>query len=544
MIVALALLLGRAGRAEAAMMKHHDLVSLALESDHIVLATRTGERKSAPYSTGIDHVVKKAYRGTLAPNDAVQVDYGGYELNPVILRLPGAPSADVILFLKRFDEKAERAPGMLEHYLVPSGLRIFIDGRAYRFEQGWNPGPYVPVPQGPDPFDVAGDPRGGSEPLTLAELERALERAITRADHVRALLRDPSPNVAALAAEVGPEDTRDFDGLVVNPFSGWEDLVATRSLQAIATTNDAESFCDALGRAQGVNLLELRQKVDKARILDIATNRAASPRARVAAIELSQYFWGPRSFMESMSRRIASLLDDPDARVRAAAAGAVNTREPDAKISGAAIVARWPLEGDDAVRYAMVRSAIALGILGQLDTTRAPSPVMSGSLRGRALHLRWVSYDGSPWRVDRGEITLKSSTGERRMPMDMGGWGYAGDGSLGILLAFDPPLDPGVYKVELMARMTSAQDHQDRRIALGELLVTDPNPRTAPANQPATSGEEPVEPPRVPKRSACACDLASTDDDMDTFGLAAIAVAIAALRRRPPGARGRPHPPR
>jgi hypothetical protein len=151
-------------RARALMSVHYDLTSLALASDAVVLARRTGERKLGQYRELTLHRVLKSYHGPLRPGDEVDVEYGAYALTPLWGwgLDAGTPqvSDEVILFLYRGKLWLPDGGTETAWQLEPSGLRIFVSGAVYRFEQFNNPGPYEPVAQGLDPFDVLGDPRG------------------------------------------------------------------------------------------------------------------------------------------------------------------------------------------------------------------------------------------------------------------------------------------------------------------------------------------------------------------------------------------------
>ena len=135
------------------MMHHHDLASLALMSDAIVLVQRGAERKIDAWRTATEHRVLKTYAGSLQPGDVVGIEYGAYALAPLWgWEDGGAPriSDEVILFLERATDQGAAAPdggAPPSWQLAASGLRIFVDGKAHRFEQAMNPGPYEPVPQ-------------------------------------------------------------------------------------------------------------------------------------------------------------------------------------------------------------------------------------------------------------------------------------------------------------------------------------------------------------------------------------------------------------
>ena len=123
-----------AGDARAAMMAHYDLAGLALESDAIVVATRT----PAADRTSTYHVTR-AIRGPIAAGTDLVLDDGLYATEG------HAIDPEVVVFLHRAD-----AGGW---YITSSGLRVVDGGQVFRFEQWDNPGGFTMVPQGHDPSD-------------------------------------------------------------------------------------------------------------------------------------------------------------------------------------------------------------------------------------------------------------------------------------------------------------------------------------------------------------------------------------------------------
>src|SRR5690242_14460291 len=96
--------------ARAAMMLHHDLTSLAFQSEAVVLARRGAERPFGPYDTLVEHHVVESYAGPLHPGDVIEVSYDGAMLRPRWGWTPGVRDAaepvvsdEVILFLIRID---------------------------------------------------------------------------------------------------------------------------------------------------------------------------------------------------------------------------------------------------------------------------------------------------------------------------------------------------------------------------------------------------------------------------------------------------------
>jgi hypothetical protein len=124
--------------------------------------------------------VKRIYlEGGLKEGATIELDASDYPLEPVwgwpasaggVTDAKPTLSPDMIVFLAQRTEN--QAPGP-PWDIVPSGLRIFVEGKVHRFVQESNPGLY-----GPTPGEAAS---AGATPFDLAGFEGELTRAIDRA---------------------------------------------------------------------------------------------------------------------------------------------------------------------------------------------------------------------------------------------------------------------------------------------------------------------------------------------------------------------------
>jgi len=111
--------------AHAAMSPHHDLCSLALVSDAVILARRGAERPLDPYLRTRAYRVTRSLSGPLKPGQTVEVSDQGYVVrSTAATRVPGAPGPEALLFLHHVPG-GRGGPWLL----TPSGLRV----------TGWRP---------------------------------------------------------------------------------------------------------------------------------------------------------------------------------------------------------------------------------------------------------------------------------------------------------------------------------------------------------------------------------------------------------------------
>lgn len=537
LFVAAACLLSRP--AFAAMMRHHDLASLALDSEAIVRARRLGPL--AGDDRVARHEILAVYAGPLAVGDTLHVAYAAYVDRDI------ERTDEVILFIRPRSERRRAAPPDPGRWPVASGVRLVDGGRVFRFVQKNNPGPYVPVPQGRDPYDVMHDPRGGSEAISLAEFEEELARAIARADMVRPLLADlgsPAGRRRALAW-IGPppgalddrpvmlEDTDDF----------YEDRVVKAILEALARTGDIALLLDGVARRRGgIDLFMLRHGFKAPALFPVAEDRRQPGPRRAAATTLiaeDLVALDDPATLEGLAR----LLVDPDARVRRAAAQVVANRDLKHPALRAAIVEQFPRETDP-----WTAIMLAQGAGGDVLRTLKPTggwPIVAVDRRGHGLIVRWAKCsDGRPASV----ALLVARDGAPAQRVEL----VRTSLSLGLLscaaaygLPLDPPpLDP---RIERTAEIRLARDEGPRTftIALPRLdpvpledqpseppPLEPPPPATSPpatpppaTPPPATSPATP--PPATPPPAGCTCN-----DRRGADGAALLVVLLLARRRR------------
>lgn len=518
LLCALALALAaltRDGTARAAIMHHHDLTSLALEADAIVRARQIAEKKVDPYTTERTMKVTRSYKGELSAGASFVVAYDLYTTEPFdgIPRDGGAPKLgeELVFFLRRAPSDGG-APGFR---LVSSGLRIFLDGKAHRFEQWNNPGGFVPVPQGRDPYDLFGDTRGG-EPLDAAGLDAAILEAVARAVAIETALAAPDRPATRrrLVSLAGFEPEAAPVGASLAGF--YADAAGKRIVEALAKRGDLHATLEALSRTPGVGTFQLRTGLDAEQVLRAAENPRLREPSRVAALRLAEGMWPALREMPSADARLAALLSDPSPEVRLAAL-AVRPRETPTERMKEAVLARWKAEKEDRVRIALVGAAAGLGIRGSL--TRGP-PTVFADLRRDVVRVAWAAVDERVNLVVRRAEVVAKRDGEPDRTFDlMKGPASYSNGSTGSCVSriVDPSLRPGDYAITLdvvVADLAKREPDVTRRFVLGTMRVDAadraPAASTPSAAAPAASasdlgdaGPPPVSPAR---RSACGCE--------------------------------------
>jgi hypothetical protein len=547
--------------AHAAMMQHTDLTSLVLDSDEIVLARRAGERDGGPWSVINDHVVTKVYAGTLAPNDVVSLDYGAYSMTPLWgwgQREGGAPkmSDAVVLFLVRPTKENgyNAAPGGF--WLAHSGLRILYDDTVYRFEQWNNPGPYEPVPQGHDPYDVLGDPRG-STPLTLPQFEADLARAIARANDIRdALAQATTPSGQTRLLELlGPASDDDaLFPLTLHTF--YSDDAARRILDAIAQQHDLPLFLAAVARTRGrTSLYRVRHSFTLADIAREARSAARTTPERLAAISLI----ATRHSDEVDDATVIALMSDGDVEIRRAATTLFGRSVRAGSARARALAERWQKEPDEGVRYALFVAARDSELLGTLAVRDRTAPVFSGVRKGRGLVLAWGKLDNEPSSLTRLVVSATSGGVSRTKAYadsERNGWSTMNAWGATVLLEMDPPLAPGTYDIAVDVELTNPKNAKSpnttRHLTLGQMRVSEPSASTSPpasaspSASPSASGSAPASvsasasasasPPPSRPPGACGCrvidDVGREKSSIPALVVALATCASAAFRRR------------
>lgn len=486
--------------ALAAMMRHHDLASLALESSAIVRARRLG-----PLS-GDDRVARleivAVYAGSLDVGETVDVALAAYGPESF------ARADEVIVFI--------RAPSRREgpaRWPVASGVRLVDGGRVLRFVQFDNPGLYGPVPQGRDPYDVMHDPRGGGEAVALAEFEEDLARAIARAGKVPRLLEDlksPAGRRRALAWIGPPPGTEDERPVVAGEFEFFEDLVGTAILEALARTGDVTLLLDGVARLRGgVDLFMLRHEFSADDLLAVAVDREQPGPRRAAATAMIGHRLAALDKPDTLAG-LVRLLADPDAGVRRAAAEVVGERELKHPSLRAAVVEQFARETDAGVRLALGGAGRANDVLRELRAAEG-GPIVAAERRGRALVVRWSAW--SNWSPDAIALLVAEDGATRRVALEQG----ARRSSSGTVTELVHPLalDPTDPRIELAieVRFDRRGDPRSFRIPLPRRapVPREDQPSDPPAIAASPAKVEPAatpgrEPAATPRPVGCACD--------------------------------------
>jgi hypothetical protein len=506
-------------RAGAAMMRHHDLASLALDSEAVVLARRVRSEKR-DYDTLVHHEIIKVYRGDLAVGDPLVVSYSAYNLSPDPWRRsedpPAGLSDQVVLFLRHWSKRPEWS-------ITASGLRVLIDGHVHRFEQFNNPGLYHPTPQGRDPYDVMRDPRAGAS-LDLPAFEQELARALRHADIVRHALTDArSPaGKQRLLDLVGPAPGTWDDRPFAPSHTGfWDDLVATTILETLARTGDITDLLTAATRVRGgVDMFMLSHPYEPAELLAHATTSAVPPAQRVAALILLDQELAVRDDPEIVAG-VIPLLADPDPKIRAAAARMSLETDP----WKTALVDRFTHETDGGVRHELARAADTRDIFDRLrlPATDASAridaaPLLIAERHGAWLMLRWLP---NHWRLEEVALSLEQPGEPPQRTIlpkkDRGSlWSWASGKATGhdVLLPLTP--QPGVAPVPMFAELRMHLDGRRKpqtfRIPVPALTAVatpafpDPPPRTTPISSsppPATAPPPAAPSPAIPPGCTC-----------------------------------------
>lgn len=352
--------------ASAALLPTHDLASLAYLAEHVVRATRTGERPGAHGSTitllRVDHV----YSGALERGATIELDLGlyGLEVDPFDRgsKRP-APGDPVVLFLARAPRSTGAASAEPELYVVSSGMRVLIDGRVHRFEQWSNPGGFRPVPQVREPCDRSA---AGSceEPVSFGPFERDLSAALERSKLAREALASSTTSVAALLDWIGPaESAAERRSIVLGGYV--VDEIAARASELVGERATLSELLEGVARARSRGLSTKTPLVRFRRedFAKVASSRSRSVRERVAALDLLADGWFPGDEPSAAAiAAFAPLLDDPEAGVRAAVIPVLRAH-PSAQTFATWLRARHAKETDPEVMRAILQAADAVKAL-------------------------------------------------------------------------------------------------------------------------------------------------------------------------------------
>jgi hypothetical protein len=352
--------------ARAALLPTHDLASLAFLAEHVVRATRTGERPGDHGSTITTLRIEQVYVGSLERGATIELDLGlyGLALDPYDRASKKAdPKDPVALFLARAARSAGAASAEPELYVVSSGMRVSIDGRMYRFEQWSNPGGFAPVPQVAEPCDDGALGRC-DEPVSFERFERDLRAGITRAKQAREAFASSLTSVAALLDWIGPPEGAPGAGRVV--LGGYVvDAIAVRASELVAERGELGDLLEGAARARVSGLSSRRPilRFRREQLAEVAMSKRRSAREREAALGLLANGWFPGD--EPSVAAIASfapLLDDAEPRVRRAVIPVLRAH-PSADTFAAWLRARHAKETDVEVMRALLEAAGAVKAL-------------------------------------------------------------------------------------------------------------------------------------------------------------------------------------
>ncbi len=501
---------------------HHDLTSLALLSDAVVLAERGASREVLIESrypvTVTRYHVTRVWRGALHPGDDLDVLDGGFSLQHFVGR--AAPTFDrtALLFLSHVDPASSLPPGTTWWAVAGSGLRVFAGGRVYRFEQRSNPGPYEPCPQGNDPLDVRGfEP--SSEPITMGAFEPALARALARAEAFRGALAEPTPRRrAALLAflDTAPEPP----AVVPTGYDGhYRDELAWRVVERLHNDGDLDGVLEAVARTSlGLDLFEHNDILlgHLGAVLAAAADASRPLHRRVAALEvlrqLSLWWAGGTDETQAHPRLIAdgvvALLGDPQPVVRAAAALALGWAGTQWAIARPALERAWRTDGDPAVRYA-VAWAIR-GLRGDALPPRGDGLDLLLAARVDGPFVRWGAQAVGRDVPSLSRLTLVAASAQdagapRRLGLALDRW-WSTTGARGGAApwAFDPPLPRGDWALHLEAEFEGEDAGTARTWPVGTVRVDEATPgSTAVSVVPVVAPPRSGPAPRYAARDGC-----------------------------------------
>lgn len=485
----------------AANMQHHDLSSLAAFSEAVIRARAVDGLRDVDVQP---FVVLESYRGPLTVEQRIDVQMWAIDFSDGWTEPSGEPADEVVMFLERDTQG--------KWYVIGSGLRIFIDGKTHRFVQGSNPGPYIPVPQRIDPFDIYGDPRGG-EQLDRAAFLALLPERVARAEQFVAACNSPDSPAArdALLEFIGPAVGDDnLDPVTAIDSHGFEDLIASHVLVELNDRGDRTRLLEGLSRIRGGvidwhlrNALQIRAVDMVAEALD--PRRPLHHRIAALAFLRDDVFAGKKVYHQLIKLLAAK---EPTLRAHAIAAG---PNERDGPPAWQDALVHWSqIESEMRVRYELITAARS----GRFDERLQldDEPQARATRRGRRVELAWASVSNS-WLVKSVHIEARGPSGVRTLAVypdrevSLGGW--MGKRSLVVYALFDPPLADGPHDLTVVAAFNRDQDIRRLRLPvrpLGRSAVVWEPPSEAP---PLTKRVE--KPPEVGTPAGCQCMVRETD---------------------------------
>ncbi len=548
-LVLLVLLLTAPRVAAAALMYHGDLTSLALSAEVIVRARPIAARKADEYTTVRTLKVTRSFKGDLAPGATFETTYDDlYSFGEVEDRFPDGGlkrkvGDEVVLFLQRPKKPREKDGHVF--VVLSSGLRIFLDGKAYRFEQWNNPGGFTAVPQGHDPFDIFGDPRGG-DPLDLAGLDEEIEGALARAAVIRAALDEPDGparrrRLVDLSGAAAEED-RPANSAIGGAYAS---TAATAIVEALASTGDLDAFLEALSRTDGVATSYVRMPFTIPTLLAAAADRKRPVSSRVAALRLVAGRVFELRDTPGAEARFLPLLADPSPDVRIAAV-ALRSSESPSKAMKTALLNRWKVERDDRVLIAIAEAAIAMQLRWELDDLPGRIPIVAVERRRDVIRIGWAEpADGVNFAVREARLAVRRDGSPERV-VDL--WAHPAHYSTGSVaeatsrIVIEPPMTPGEATLELSVVLTDHAKHRpnvSRVFPLGTMNVTPDMIRPArtridvlPSTSAAADAGNAPSPTTTARRSACGCELLPDHGSPELWMLAVFSALVLERRRR------------
>jgi len=445
--VVAAIVLAWSSGADARVMLHHDLTSLALLSDAIVLAERGGTRELSGGLEVAEMRVRRVYAGLVATGSTFEVPDSSYALDGT----PEAPlagrSPEIVLFLVRSGRSSPR------WWIVASGVRVQVGGRVFRFEARSDVGPYAPVPQGRDPLDVQAA-IAPETPVDFATFEADLRAALARAENVRATLA-PTPRTTRREPRLAllpPIQDR-----VAGPWRGvgaYRDEVARRVVGSFLADNDLDGAFEALARVIGDRPPVRGRSITSETLADAALAASRPPHLRIEALA-SVWDTGPAS--AAVVERLAPLLQDPLPDVRAAAINAIaaaargSIRADVRAASRRLLFAAAAREAEPLVRVALM----AAGLEGLDRRLRGPARAIVARRRGEEL---WVmaGWRGKPsLTLELAEVQAAGAACEEH---DRSSWSAGGTVGLATRLRCADPSAP--WSVTVTVRSGRAEGRQ------------------------------------------------------------------------------------
>lgn len=383
------LVLSFASHADAAMMHHHDLASLAFMSDAVIKVERLGA-----YDRVTRVRITEVYAGSLRVGTNMELPTSLYRLSASLGGPEVTPASTMIVFLTQRNGAWT---------ITPSGLRV-LDGSGHvqRFVQISNPGPYGVVPQGPDPQDLHDDFRR-YPPVDLAAFEPMVQRAIRRASEMkRALELNAAARRTAVLRMLPAPRSYLFRG---NQLFFFNDALADKAARALGDAGDVEGTLEVWSRMHGDRMWSrgvLRER--SAELLAIATDTGAADHLRATA--LRTVFESGGLPTEAEARTVLGLLGDGSAEVRAAALAALDypgrvqssdagwprTQRAIRRMVRDALHARWGRESSAAVRIEMLRARE----IWRVRPRRVGRFAFAAQRDGDALRYTWARRDNGP----------------------------------------------------------------------------------------------------------------------------------------------------